>query len=349
MNKAQLTKLFKQQKFIYITLILATAFFTGNAQTAKKAVAKKKTTTTSKKAAAGVTKLPLGYKVTAQGALYRILKPHVGARIKLNDVITFQVIQKTGKDSVLFSSYNTGKPVKLQVQASQNVGDLMQVFQVLTNQDSAIVKIPTDLIFKGNEQQRPPFLAKGSSLVFLIKIERVQALADALAERNAEMTKMKEAEMAALQNYVNLNKLTANSTASGLKYVITAPSAQAKPMPGDTVLVNYTGKTLDGKVFDSSVEANAKAAGLQQPGRTYEPIKVVVGQGQVIKGWDEGLLLLPEGSKAILLIPSDLGYGAQGAGADIKPYSTLIFDMELVKIIKAKTAATPADNSGIKH
>jgi FKBP-type peptidyl-prolyl cis-trans isomerase len=102
------------------------------------------------------------------------------------------------------------------------------------------------------------------------------------------------------------------------------------------VLVNYTGYTLDGKVFDSSVEAKAKAAGLQQPGRNYEPIKFPVGQKQVIEGWDEALLLMNEGSKATLVIPSQLAYGERGSGETIPPFSTLVFDVELVKVNRIK-------------
>ena len=112
---------------------------------------------------------------------------------------------------------------------------------------------------------------------------------------------------------------------------------------GDTVLVNYTGRMLDGKVFDSSIEAEAKKAGLQQGDRKYEPIPVILGTSPVIQGWTEGLLLLNEGAKAKFIIPSGLGYGDQSAG-DIPPYSTLVFDVELVKIKPIKHAPKPAAN-----
>ena len=246
--------------------------------------------------------------------------------------MTFDVIQKTDKDSVLFSSYAMGHPVKIQVQASQNVGDLMDVLMLLTAKDSADVKVPADSIFKGHEDQRPPFLAKGSSLLFTLKIDKVQSLTDAIAEKNAALEAMKTAEITALNKYVADHKLVVKTTPSGLKYFITQPSLKHKPLTGDTLLVNYTGRTLDGKVFDSSIQADAQKAGLNQPGRNYEPLKVIVGTGGVIKGWDEGLLLLNEGSKAEFIIPSSLGYGAEGSGPDIGPYSTLIFDLQLVKI-----------------
>lgn len=273
-----------------------------------------------------------GFQKTDKGVLYKIFKSGDTAKIKLTDVITFNFVQKTDKDSVLTSSYASGGPVKIQIQPSQNVGDLMDIFPLFAAKDSAIVKVPTDSLFKGHEEQRPPFLAKGSYLLFNLKIERVQKLADAIAERNAQMEQLKVAEASGIAKYVADQKLAVKTTLSGLKYVITKASIKPKPVNGDTVFVNYVGHTLQGKVFDSSVEAVAKMSGLQQPGRTYEPIKITLGQGQVIKGWDEGLLLLNEGSKATFVIPSALAYGAQGAGEDIKPFTPLVFELELVKV-----------------
>jgi FKBP-type peptidyl-prolyl cis-trans isomerase FkpA len=276
---------------------------------------------------------------TPKGALVKIVTTNPGDKIKLNDVVAFDVIQKTDKDSILFSSYALGHPIKIQVQASQNVGDLMDVLPLCAAKDSAYVKIPSDSVFKGHEQERPLFLPKGSNLVFTIKIVKIQSLADAIAEKNAALESMKAAEITALDKYVTDHKLVVKTTPSGLRYFITQPSLKQKPLSGDTLLVNYTGRTLDGKVFDSSIQADAQKAGLNQPGRNYEPLPVVVGQGTVIKGWDEGLLLLNEGSKAELIIPSGLAYGAEGSGPDIAPYSPLIFDVELVKIKPIKHIA----------
>jgi FKBP-type peptidyl-prolyl cis-trans isomerase FkpA len=288
-----------------------------------------------------------GLQHTPQGATYQIFTHSTGEKIKQNDVITFQFIQKTDKDSVLFSTYAAGHPVQAQIQPSKNVGDLMDVFPLLALNDSALVKVPTDSIFKGHEDQRPAFFPKGSNLNFTLKIERIQSLNDAIAERNAAIEKVKSAEVTSANKYIADHKLVVKTTATGLKYVVTKPSLKHKPLKGDTLLVNYTGRTLDDKVFDSSIESVAKGAGLQQSGRTYEPIQVIVGTGGVIPGWDEGLLLLNEGSKATFVIPSGLAYGAEAQGDDIKPYSTLVFDVELVKIRPIKHAAVPA-KTGVK-
>jgi len=271
------------------------------------------------------------------GAAYQLFTHNTGDKVKVNDVVTFDFVQKTDKDSVLMTSYGTGKKAQVQIVDPKGVTDmvevnLMEIFPLLTVNDSVLIKLPTDSIFKGHDDQRPPFFPKGSNLNFLIKIDRIQSLDEAMAEHKAEEEKIRTAELTDAANYIISHKLVLKSTASGLKYVITKSTLNKKPLKGDTLQVNYTGRTLDDKVFDSSIESVAKAAALNQPGRTYEPIQFVVGTGGVIPGWDEGLLLLNEGEKATLVIPSSLAYGAQGAGGDIKPYSTLVFDVELVKI-----------------
>jgi hypothetical protein len=149
-------------------------------------------------------------------------------------------------------------------------------------------------------------------------------------------------EKTTLAAYLADKKLPLTTTASGLMYAVTTPSTGIKPAKGDTLLVNYIGATLDGNVFDTSIQSEATKAGLEQPGRAYEPIRLVVGNGEVIPGWDEGLLLFNQGSKGTLIIPSDLAYGEQGGGEVIKPFSTLRFDVELVKVIKPKPVAAPA-------
>jgi FKBP-type peptidyl-prolyl cis-trans isomerase len=278
---------------------------------------------------------------TPKGALYQVFTHNTGEKVKDGEIVTFQYIQKNDKDSVLYSTYASGQPGRAQIHASQSVSDLMEIFPLLAVNDSVLVKLPTDSLFKGQEEQRPPFLPKGSYLNFTIKILKSQTI-------DAFKADLVQAEITGSAKYITDHKLNLQTTASGLKYVITQPSIKRKPLKGDTVFVNYTGKALDDKVFDTSIEANAKAAGLQQPGRTYEPLRVVLGADAIIAGWDEGLLLLNEGSKAIFVIPSNLAYGERG-NQGIAPFSTLVFDIELVKIKPAKHVAAAVKGPVKKH
>src|ERR1700722_1144751 len=127
---------------------------------------------------------------TKAGASFRVFTHNTGDKIKVNDVVTFQFVQKTDKDSVLISSFVTGNPGKAQCLPADTLKDyveinLMQIFPLLAVHDSVEVKVPTDSIFRGNDSQRPPFLPKGSNLVLDLRIDKVQSLNDAIAERNA--------------------------------------------------------------------------------------------------------------------------------------------------------------------
>ena len=115
----------------------------------------------------------------------------------------------------------------------------------------------------------------------------------------------------------NKNEKGVMVTESGLQYKVITEGTGKKPLATDKVKVHYKGTLLDGTVFDSSYDRG-------------EPITFPLNG--VIKGWTEGLQLMSEGSKYILYIPSDLGYGDRGAGAQIKPGATLIFEVELLEV-----------------
>lgn len=108
-------------------------------------------------------------------------------------------------------------------------------------------------------------------------------------------------------------------TASGLQYEVVTMGTGEKPKATDQVTVHYTGKLINGKVFDSSVQRGQPAT---------------FGLNQVIPGWTEGLQLMPVGSKFILYLPYNLAYGQRGAGNDIPPYAALVFEVELLDIAK---------------
>lgn len=151
--------------------------------------------------------------------------------------------------------------------------------------------------------------------------EEIRKFFTALEEKQREAaSKMAEVNKAAGEAFLleNGKRAEVKTTPSGLQYEVLAEGNGPKPEANDQVEVHYTGKLIDGTVFDSSVDRGVPAT---------------FGVTQVIPGWVEALQLMSAGSKWRLFIPSQLAYGPQGAGNIIGPNATLIFDVELLKVI----------------
>ena len=143
-------------------------------------------------------------------------------------------------------------------------------------------------------------------------IEAFRTFEGAREEREAKAKELAEKELAAVTKGFS-------KTDSGLYYNITKKTEGKQATKGSKVSVHYEGKLLSGQIFDSSFQRN-------------QPIDFTVGIGQVIAGWDEGILLLKVGEEATFVIPSNLAYGSQGAGGVIPPNAALIFKVELVSV-----------------
>ncbi len=157
---------------------------------------------------------------------------------------------------------------------------------------------------------KPPRLSQEEIQATLQRIQQARA---AEAEKAGEDNKRIGQEFLA----ANKSKPGITELASGLQYKVVTEGKGAKPKATDKVEVHYRGTLIDGTEFDSSYSRGAPAS---------FPVN------GVIQGWQEALQLMAEGSKWQIFVPSELAYGARGAGADIGPHSTLIFDVELLKI-----------------
>ena len=146
-----------------------------------------------------------------------------------------------------------------------------------------------------------------------IKWDSVKVFDDYFKNKEIEKDKIKKLE---LDKIISITK-GMEKTKSGLFHLIENKGNNDFPSIGSTVSVHYTGKLVDGTIFDSSYQRN-------------KPISFVLGKGQVIEGWDEGLLKMAKGGSGKFVIPSNLAYGENGAGGIIPPNSTLIFDLELI-------------------
>jgi len=260
-------------------------------------------------------------KTTPTGLQYVMYSMHKGDKPKINDVMKFHFIVADYKDSVMVSSYKTGNPPVTRLQKPTYKGDLFEGFAMMSKGDSAMFIVSADSFYKG--QPNMPVKA-GTMLHVTLKMLEITpgAIFDEQmkkqkeeADKQAQANKGKETDMIAA--YIKEKAPNAVKTASGLYYVIESEGTGPKPQTGQTVTAHYTGTLLNGKEFDSD-----RGAGFS----------FTIGQHQVIEGWDEGFALMKKGTKAKLIIPSNLAYGERGAGRDIGPFSPLVFEVELVDI-----------------
>ena len=259
-------------------------------------------------------------KSKTSGLSYVMHKSNKGPKLKLDDVVTLNLKYITSKDSIVFDSWKMGKPIQLKIAKSSFKGDLMDGLTLLTVGDSASFLINADSLFtKTFGAPRPAFIDSSSFLSFTVKVISTTTDAALKAEelKAEKENAMKENEMIA--KYIAEKQITPSKSSSGLMYIISEPGTGEQAQAGKTVKVHYTGRLLDGTKFDSSLDRS-------------DPIEFKLGQGMVIKGWDEGIALLKVGGKALLIIPSDLAYGSRGAGGVIPPFSPLTFEVELVSV-----------------
>lgn len=247
-----------------------------------------------------------------------------GRKPAAGDMATIHFIVSTVNGDTLYSSYEQNRPMTWEAGKIFDNEGATEVLNMMTKGSKAMAIVPSELAFgeQGRGQMVPPY----TSLVYDLEMVDFKTKAAFEAEqeatrKKAESDKLKagEQEISTLKSYVNKNNITAKPTASGLYYIETKAGSGQKAATGKTVKVHYTGTLLNGTKFDSSVDRG-------------EPFEFVLGQGQVIQGWEEGIAMMKVGGKARLLIPSSIAYGPDGRMPTIPPSATLIFDVELIDV-----------------
>jgi FKBP-type peptidyl-prolyl cis-trans isomerase len=269
-----------------------------------------------------------GFKKTANGLEYKIVKDEAGIqKPAIGDYMEFHIksyVRFPKGDSNLFDSrkMNENKPVPYQVMPPQFKGDLTEGFMMLTKGDSAVFRVPVDSVIKAGNQLLP-WMQKGKNqkIEYTVMVTTVKTSSQVQKEQQEAAGKQIGIDEGLIKEHIAKNNINATRTPSGLYYVINSKGGGAVPKTGSTVSMNYTGKTLDGTPFDSNVLPEFKHV---------QPFEFKLGTGQVIKGWDEGIALLPKGSKATLFIPSTMAYGPNSPSPLIPANAVLVFDVEVV-------------------
>jgi len=233
----------------------------------------------------------------------------------------FKVSLIDGKQ--IFSSYDRGEPMQFEYGKRFDTPGFEEGISKMTKGGKATLVVPSQIAFgeMGRGAMVPPY----STIIYEVEVVDVMSkaqhdkqIAEEKKQAQIKMDNAKKQEGDLMKKYLADKKITAKPTASGLIYQEKVKGTGARAIAGKKVKVHYTGTLLNGTKFDSSRDRN-------------EPFEFTLGQGQVIKGWDEGIALMNVGGKATLIIPSTIGYGDRDMGT-IPPYSTLVFDVELLDV-----------------
>lgn len=248
------------------------------------------------------------------------LKPTEGDGIGFKYTFTLK-----SNDSLLVSSAMVSQDgsgiTKFIMPKSSFVGSIEDALMMMSVNDSASFIVRADSFYlKTNRQNAVPAYVKPHDHIQvnikLVEIKTKAELAENQKQQQAEMAKRAEAEKSILDKYLVDHNITTAPNPSGLIFIETQKGkGKEHPKATDEVTVHYTGTFLDGTKFDSSIDRGEPA--------TF-PLN------RVIPGWTEAIQLMTKGSKAKLLIPSSLGYGAGSADSRIPPFSTLLFEVELL-------------------
>lgn len=284
------------------------------------------------------------FQQTATGLQYQIVSRGKGPHPQSGDIILFHVCYKTDKGDVLFDTKDQELPMALPYsqEAPKRDGGFLEAFSMLQQKgDQLVCKLDGEML----EHMIDQYGLKQSENIFLHLIlqdimpeeayqkwekEQVTML-QRKQQENAEQQLMEDTKI--ITRYLKENEISAQATSSGLHYVIDVPGQGIQPKQGSSVKVNYTGRLLNGKVFDTSLADVAKEHDIYNSQRNYEAIEFQVGVGQVIPGWDEGIMCLQQGAQGRLFIPSTLAYGSRGAGNGLIPaHTVLVFDVTLLDV-----------------
>jgi len=269
------------------------------------------------------------------GIQYRFIKHNAkGARPKENDVV-HAAIMWTGKntqgdaDSVFLDSHKNNKdslgaffiPMKVSFR-----GCLEQGIMMMSDGDSAIFHVNSDSLFHKTfrfppERPLPPYVKTNPTFTFRIKLLSFQTQEEVMAAKQHEIEKRKKQENIDITEYLQKNNLNVKPDADSIFYLQTTKGNGPQVIEGDSLEVKYTGMYLDGTVFDKSDRGTGKGT---LPVFYKKPIPL-------IKGWISVLGKMNQGDKVMILIPSAMAYGANGYGP-IKPFTPLVFEMELVSL-----------------
>jgi FKBP-type peptidyl-prolyl cis-trans isomerase FkpA len=249
-------------------------------------------------------------------------------KTEMGDFLEIHSITRVG-DSVLVNSRLSPnkKPIEVRVVPPQlEQYDYMDVFKMLKKGDSVTIRMPLDtFLSKADPQLRLPWMKAGMMLDQDVTVVNHKSQADGFKEKETAAKKAHERDNKILKDYFAANKLTPKALKSGIYKQTIKNGSGDSIREGDRVTINYTGKVLNGKTFDSNIDPKFNHV---------EPFVIELGGENVLPGLALSLESMQKGSKAIFYIPSPLAYGQNSPGPEIPENSIIIFEIEVTKVEK---------------
>jgi FKBP-type peptidyl-prolyl cis-trans isomerase len=262
-----------------------------------------------------------GFKNAGNGIYYQLhAMGEDSVKARAGDYITVNIAYLTMEDSLFFKGIR-----KIQVSEPAYEGAIDECFSMLSVGESATFIIPADNFFAVTLQNPlPRFISAGSHIRITIEMLEIQSENAYNSEKEAFLSWIEDFgdyEKVILKQFIAEEKLDVNPLPSGIYYLILNQGIGKKVETGDTVTVNYEGRFLNGKFFDSTIKRK-------------QPFQFVYGtEWQVIEGLEEAIGMMREGEKSLFILPSERGFGTGGStNSVIPPFTSLIFEVEILKV-----------------
>jgi FKBP-type peptidyl-prolyl cis-trans isomerase len=264
-----------------------------------------------------------GFKKTESGAYYKIHTKNNQdtARIRMGSIVTIDLNYGI-KDSILFDSKTSTRPLIMQIPESQYAGDIYECLMLFNQGDSATFILKAGPLFTKTFQQPelPEFLKEDDDIYFNVKIQKVQSQEQIDRETEIKNMELEKEETIKIQDYIRSNNITVVPSSTGIYYLETLKGKGKSPIEEGYLTAHYTVSLLGGEKLFSTKDRG-------------EPVDFKYKSQFENVGFHEVIGLMREGGKANAIVPSAMAFGKQGAGSIVPPFATLYYDIELIKVI----------------
>lgn len=259
------------------------------------------------------------FKKTKSGIFYKMhIENQSGEPVQQGDMLNMDMVYRTD-DSVLFSSIKNQQPMSLPLMEKQYEGDIYEALALLKVGDSATFILDAEAFFlqTAGMQQLPDFIEPGSKLYFDVKLNSARSETEIEDERQQQMEIREGLEPQELAEYLETNNITVSPTESGIYIIEHEKGSGPVVNEGDRIKAHFNISTVTGSQLYSSYE-------------TGEPMDIEIGRRFDNEGVTEALATMRKGTKATVIVPSELAFGREGRGDMVPPYTTMVYEIEVV-------------------